>query len=306
MISVIVPIYNVEKYLERCVKSIEIQTYKDFEIILVDDGSTDGSSKICDDLCCEYSNIVVIHKENGGLSDARNKGIENASGEYLVFIDSDDYIKSDMLEVLYSNLEKYDADISVCYFNYVDELGKDLSPKNEAMRVDVLSGEEAIADLDKVFVTACNKLYKKAVFNGVAFPYGKFHEDEYVIHRILYNARKIVVTNERLYFYVQHKDSIMGDYTNKKYYDAIEAFEERMVFLETKKLYSGVECTYRSYFRYLFSIIHGKSIQRAIIQRKLRELLKRNDCYKVPFLYRIAAYSYPICTMCEKIINYHR
>lgn len=124
MISVIIPIYNVEEYLEKCVNSVLNQTYSDLEIILVDDGSTDNSGKICDELKNKDNRIIVIHQENQGLSAARNAGIAKALGEYIAFVDSDDYIMEDMYETLYKNLEKTDADISICKYQYVKKQQK--------------------------------------------------------------------------------------------------------------------------------------------------------------------------------------
>ena len=164
-ISVIVPVYNVEQYLERCVESIINQTYKNLEIILVDDGSTDNSGKLCDELAKKDNRIKVIHKENGGLSDARNRGIEEAAANIVGFIDSDDYIDKDMYEVLFENLKKTGANLSMC--GHYDVFNGIIPNQVENIEVKLLSPSQAIKmvmEAKILSVTAVNKLYKKDLF----------------------------------------------------------------------------------------------------------------------------------------------
>lgn len=175
LISVIIPVYNVEKYLNKSIESVIKQTYKELEIILVDDGSTDSSGKICDEFAQKDDRIKVIHKKNGGLSDARNAGISEAKGKYLGFIDSDDYIDKNFYEILYNVLKKYNSDISICkhretYTDYEENTSK-LEIKEQ-----VFNTEQALKELllfGEVNNYAWNKLYKKELFNEINYPVGK-------------------------------------------------------------------------------------------------------------------------------------
>lgn len=226
-ISIIVPVYNVEKYLNKCVDSILNQTFKEFELILVDDGSPDNSGAICDQYAEKDSRVTVIHKENGGLSDARNAGIEVAQGKYLGFIDSDDYIAEDMYDILYQNIKKYNADISsvelISVYNDHFKL-KDYSPE-----IKVLNQEQAmqvVLEGTEFYAYAWNKLYNRNLFSEIRFPKGKTFEDAFIIMKILKRANKVVVSNLEKYFYVKRQNSIMSSTFSKKTFDVIEAWEE--------------------------------------------------------------------------------
>ncbi|MGN0550986.1 MAG: glycosyltransferase family 2 protein [Acutalibacteraceae bacterium] len=240
LISVIVPIYKVEKYLKRCVDSILNQTYKNLEIILVDDGSPDNCPRMCDEYAEKDDRIKVIHKENGGLSDARNKGIDIANGEYLAFIDSDDFVSEDYIEKLYDAILKGDADLSMCSFIYVDEQGAILSDKrNHNPMVDtVLCAKEVLEYFYRengwYYVVAWNKLYKKELFNDVRFPYGKVHEDQYVFHHIISKCSRVSVISSRLVYYSQRQDSIMGTLNSKTIPDDMGWRYERFMFFRHK------------------------------------------------------------------------
>ena len=177
LISVVIPVYNVKPYLERCINSVVNQTYKNLEIILVDDGSTDGSDKICDDYSKKYKNIEVIHKKNGGLSDARNVGIENAHGQYIQFIDSDDYVNNKMIEILYNNLKNTNSDISVCRpysFSNVSEI-KDYKIEENLVEYEGIDILKNMYNDYLVTVVAWNKLYKKSIFNKIRYPKGRIN-----------------------------------------------------------------------------------------------------------------------------------
>ena len=178
LISIIIPVYNVEKYLERCVKSVINQTYKNLEIILVDDGAKDNSGKMCDELSKLDSRIKVIHKENGGLSDARNFGLKIATGDYIGFVDSDDYIADDMYETLYYTIKNNNADISIVSFY---EMYKEkVIGVRDSGNLEILSKQEAMKELlidTKIQSYAWNKLFKKELFNDLKFPTGKNFED---------------------------------------------------------------------------------------------------------------------------------
>ena len=257
-ISVIVPIYNVEKYLEKCINSIVFQTYKNIEILLIDDGSTDKSSYICEEWKKRDSRINVVHKANGGLSDARNCGLNIASGEYVCFIDSDDYIENDYIEKLYKILIENKLRVSQCGINYINENDKKL--KQIGYRTDiVLKGREIIKDsCDKHFIeneVVWNRLYDIKIFENLRFPKGKIHEDEYITYKILYNEDKIAITAECLYKYRQSNNSIMrSKYSIKKFRDFSEAYKEKIMYFKEREDIELYDMVIRSYLSNLSNI----------------------------------------------------
>lgn len=236
-ISIIVPIYNVEQYLDKCVESLVNQTYKNLEIILVDDGTKDKSGEMADLWSIKDDRIKVIHKKNGGLSDARNAGIKIATGEYIAFVDSDDWTNYKMYEILISNLEKYNADISVCAVKKVYE--EDVVNEKQVVNKDicVFTAEEALENLiDEGILkqTVWNKLYKREVIDGIYFEFGKIHEDEFWTYQIFGKCEKIVYTYEQLYYYLQRSGSIMDKPFSMSRLDALEARNNRLNYIEKK------------------------------------------------------------------------
>lgn len=226
-ISVIVPVYNVEQYLERCVDSIINQTYTNLEIILVNDGSTDNSGKLCDELAKKDERIRVIHKENGGLSDARNRGIDEAESDLVGFIDSDDYIDRDMYEMLLKNLNNTDADLSMCALYDVYNNTPEVQVTNKETWE--LSSEQAIKmvmEAKILSVTAVNKLYRKSLFSDLKFEVGKIAEDAFIMIKLLDKCEKIVATNEKKYYYVHRENSITTQKFSTKFLNVIEAYEQ--------------------------------------------------------------------------------
>lgn len=225
-LSIIVPIYNVEPYLRRCIDSILAQTYRDFEIILVDDGSPDGCPAICDEYARKDSRVVVIHKENGGLSDARNAGLDIARGEYIGFVDSDDLIHPQMYEVLIHFLETCSADIAQCEWYCVYEERQPLFEKVnleniEPMCVDATELLSVCYSNNVVgFNTSvCNKIYKKKIFDACRFPVGLYYEDEYIYLDTIEASRQIVTLQTVLYYYFQRQGSIIRSaYTPSWFY----------------------------------------------------------------------------------------
>lgn len=248
LVSVIVPIYRVEKYLKKCIKSIKQQTYSNLEIILVDDGSPDGCPEICDMEAQKDSRIIVIHKENGGLSSARNAGIDAAQGEYIAFVDSDDYISEKFIEILLDMCLDNEADIAQCDFLAVNEKSQTL-PWKRHQRVEICSGREAVhrfccaGDAVK-YIVAWNKLYKKQLFTNIRYPLNKIHEDEFTTYKILWKAHKVAITTSYLYYYLQRKDSIMYLQRNSiksaefliKRLDREDALKEQLLFMEKNNL----------------------------------------------------------------------
>lgn len=224
VISIIVPVYNVEKYLCRCIDSILEQTIKNYELILVDDGSTDNSGKICDDYQKKKEQIIVIHKENGGLSSARNAGIDIATGEYLGFVDGDDFIDNDMYEFLYNNIIKEEAEISVCgsFDCYDGKISKILPPYYKVMNQE--DAIKSILDGKIAGASACNKLYKREIFNDIRYPIGKTSEDAFIIIELLMKCNKIVISSKQKYYYFHRENSITTCRFTKAQFDVIEAY----------------------------------------------------------------------------------
>lgn len=231
LISVIVPIYKVEAYLRQCIDSILVQTYKNLEVILVDDGSPDYCPEICNEYAEKDDRIRVIHKENGGLSDARNAGIVCAHGEYISFIDSDDWILPDMLEYLYKGIETYEADITVC--GYFDCYGKRMSTTYR-QDIQIFTGHEAVEALLllKFPNFAWNKLYKKELWSKESrFPKGKVYEDVRTIYRLIDPDTTVAVLPEARYCYRKRSDSITGVPSLQNKIESVEARIERFLFL---------------------------------------------------------------------------
>lgn len=238
-ISIIVPIYNVEKYLRRCIDAILNQTISNLEIILVDDGSPDLCPQICDEYAKRDNRIVVIHQENGGLSAARNAGIKAAKGEYIGFVDSDDYISPNMYELLYDNIEHYDADIAICNFEYVDDNGNALN-RPSPMKTEVLTNKQALRKLEEkrwtYYVTAWNKLYRRSLFDEISFPIGKLNEDSAIMHELFHKSRHIATIDDKLYYYVQRNNSIISGGYNVKRLDEVEAIYKRYRYYKEQGL----------------------------------------------------------------------
>lgn len=229
LISVIVPIYNVEKYLYECIDSICRQTYNKLEIILVNDGSKDNCGKICDEYAKRDKRIKVIHKENGGLSSARNAGLDIAKGEYISFIDSDDKIANNFFEKLYKLSKINNADIVECNFlKFENEITVTETKEN----IKVYSSREMqhrlYSDENIRTKVVWNKLYKKYIYKNLRFPLGKINEDEFCTYKAFDNCKKnIVIINLPLYYYRYNPTSIMGSKFSIKRYDILEALEER-------------------------------------------------------------------------------
>jgi glycosyltransferase involved in cell wall biosynthesis len=234
LISVIVPIYKVEAYLNKCVESIVRQTYTDLEIILVDDGSPDACPQMCDDWAARDSRIKVVHKENGGLSDARNAGLAVATGEYISFIDSDDWIEPEFMEVLLNAINTTGADIADCATRLVSEDGKELSIRGVAENetLDTVSALVRLVSEDRVFQTVWNKLYRRDVIGDILFEKGKYNEDDYFTYQVFDQAEKIAIVSKPMYNYLQRGGSIMGVGYNPRRLEGLQARVLRMEYLQ--------------------------------------------------------------------------
>lgn len=288
LLTVIVPVYQVRQYLDRCIQSIVCQTYEQFQLILVDDGSTDGSGELCDRWAAKDCRIQVVHQDNGGLSAARNTGVRYAKGEALCFVDADDWIDSRYLEILYQNMKAADADVSCCAFMEVWEDTKmdsaaseeekillkkaqkiDLSVSDQKKKVlkqpieqklpcELLSGAELWRLLTEVgsdcsstwLIVAWNKLIRTEIAGKLSFPEGKWHEDEFYIHRLLNRTCKVVKTEDILYYYRRRKDSISGADRQRdvRHLAILEAFTERLRYCRRQRnpeLYQRMVNAYR-------------------------------------------------------------
>ena len=272
-ISVIVPIYNVEKYLFKCIDSIISQTYTNLEIILVDDGSPDNCSRICDDYSLKDNRIKVIHKENGGLSDARNVGLDAATGDYVSFIDSDDYINKEFYETLVNLIIKHNADIAQCEFLkvYEENINNDNNYKSyNDEKVTILSNNEALNNLYNEnyvnTVVVWNKIYKRELFKNIKYPKGKVHEDEYTTYKILFSAKKVVSTSKQMYYYLQRSSSIMGKGFNIKSLDKLDAYYGQVLFYNNNKLFKLADM---AKIRFENSIrVYSSMVWRSILDNK--------------------------------------
>lgn len=236
LISVIVPVYNVSAYLDKCVKSLLYQTYKNIEIILVDDGSTDDSPSKCDNYAKQDSRVTVVHKPNGGLSSARNVGLKNASGEYVMFVDSDDWVKPEfcqegMKAILENKVDMASFGLCFVYDDHVINI-RAKSPK-------ILEANDAIADLitDEVpiFNYLCNKIFKRSLFDNIKFLEGYRFEDIAIAYRLIDKARKIFVSDKVTYYYLQRGGSITSTYNDtRSVSDRFFILNQRLEFLDNR------------------------------------------------------------------------
>lgn len=269
LISVIIPIYNKEKILKFSIDSVINQTYKNLEIIVVNDGSTDNSHTLCDEYKNKDNRIKVIHKKNGGLADARNVGIDCASGEYIAFIDGDDCISEKFFNYLYEIIIKYNADIAECDYlripvEQIKETENILNDVNNSLEENVIELNNINA-LNRLYgidmevyiksVIVCNKLYKKSLFNNVKFPIGKLHEDDYTTYKVLYMSNKIVSSNKVLYGYIQTLDSIMrAPIRQQRIDDTLDAYAKCSEFFKEKKLKNVEAKCRRKYLEFCINL----------------------------------------------------
>ena len=270
-ISIIVPVYNVKDYLERCVKSILNQSKKNIEVILVDDGSTDGSALLCDNLAKLDERVISLHKENGGISSARNYGLQFSKGEYVCFIDSDDVIAPYFVERLNELMEKNGCDIAVGEFVTFNDEPPLFELVDES--IEILEGKQAINKLfgdSYVSATiACNKMYKKSLFNDIKYPEGLINEDEATAYKLYYLANKVVFSNLIVYGYYMRPNSITKSRFSEKNFDFLKIAWERCLFFKEK----NQERYYHLFLKnYCFDLL--------IFSKKTKKLLKNSKTSK--------------------------
>lgn len=286
IISVIVPVYKVEPYLHRCADSILAQTFTDFELILVDDGSPDNCGAICDEYAEQDSRIHVIHQENGGLSAARNAGIEwafaNSDSEWISFIDSDDWVHQRYLELLYEAANRYEANISQCL--HIKTNGTEELPAAGEKIVEI-TPEEQYTDWYAAF--AWGKMYRKECFRQIRYPIGKIYEDVAIWYKLLFAEEKLALVQETLYYYFVRDDSIIGKPWTPARYAQMEAWDAQLQFLKEYGNEQVLECAGMHYVQIM--ALHLRKIDksglisaeeklyyRKCIKRKLRRELLRN------------------------------
>lgn len=297
LVSVIIPVYNVEKYLRDCVDSVLSQTYKNIEIILVDDGSPDNCPSICDEYATKDSRVRVIHKENGGLSDARNVGIDIANGEWLCFVDSDDVVNVEYVNVLLSAAIQNDCDIAICgykRFSADEEINIKNSFSNTKTRI--ISPVEAfknqyISDVTR-YVVAWNKIYKKKLFSiDIRYPKGRLHEDDFTTYKLFFRANKIADLSAVLNFYRTRNESITAKYSTKRILDYITAHTESLViikglndkcflaeslyvlFISYLKLYGNVDFDENKFKEIYHELVHVKNF--LSLKRRVKFVYKK-------------------------------
>ena len=274
LISVIVPVYKSEQYLEMCIDSIVNQTYKNLEIILVDDGSPDNCGQLCDEYATTDLRIRVIHKENGGVSHARNVGLEFANGEYISFVDSDDWIEPNMLELLWESLKLNNADMSCCgrYDVYNNKRIRGLCPihkeviSSEAMLVKILRSQECD-------VACWDKLFHRSLLKNITFPVGEIHEEAAIIHKIVSRAKKISLLNIPLYNYRHREQSLTTSNFSEKNLVTITRAKNIMLFV--KEYYPQIiEETEFYYNKKLIDILVLINISSNVTRRTYSNLYK--------------------------------
>ena len=279
LISIIVPCYNVQEYINECVKSLLDQDYPNLEILLIDDGSTDGTGNLAKEFAAKNANVIYHRQENGGLSCARNTGIDLSKGEYIAFVDSDDYVKRDYISKLYNALNNSDADISACGYSK-------FGAEEETVTFDtdkLISSHEAMRILGDIYpkenvllVIACNKLFKKSLFDNYRFSLNKIHEDEFAAHRLLGAADSIMLVSDSLYLYRIRENSITGgaNYQSIKHMDYIDALYDRLLCMNQmmfNDLFIFALYTYFEGIKHLMSVYDDENIRKYKLYSQFRK-----------------------------------
>lgn len=288
MITVIVPVYKVEKYLNRCVDSILTQTYQDFEILLVDDGSPDNCGKICDEYAEKDSRIFVIHQKNGGLSAARNTGLnwfyEQNRSYYITFVDSDDWLHPDYLNILINSITENDVKISVCnYKRVIDEIPHE---NYDNIEYELTSPEDFLVNHFWQYNYAWGKLYHKSVFNDVRYPVGKNFEDTFTTYKVLHKCEKIAYTELQLYYYLLNEQGITRSPWKPSELVVFDAMHEQLKFYKEKGLQKAYDKEFELFVHHhAYQIVRIKENKNDLkknkailkeIKKTLRNFLKEN------------------------------
>ncbi len=293
-VSVIVPVYNVEAYLPRCLDSLVNQTLKDIEIIVVNDGSPDNSQSIIDAYQKQYPEMIHAYiKENGGLSDARNYGIKKASGEYLAFIDSDDYVEPQTFERMYQKAREADFDVVACHLKYIYEDSDEIKYVSSHLREDITEKEKLKEIIISIYPSACNKIYKRSIFHDdCLFKKGILFEDVEFTHRLISNIKSIGKVDEYLINYTQRSGTITKT-PNKKVFDYIDNMNGIIAYYQEKGIFEEYQRVLEySYVRYLYATFIKQSalLNKSDYNEAVR-LAQKNVKEKFPH-YRFHAYFY--------------
>lgn len=241
LVSVIIPVYNVEKYLKRCLDSVVCQSFRNLDILLIDDGSTDDCPQICDEYAARDSRIKVVHKKNGGLSDARNVGIDSASGNYLCFVDSDDVVHPDFVLKLLNAIEVTRKKIAVCLFeNFSDDCKLNFEHRKKLpVQLNVEESIDYYCELNPskstAFISSCTKMYSRELFSNIRFPVGEIYEDGLVSYRLIDHAGGVAFLDEPLYGYYMRADSIMGVKEKHSYKSVLAPYKNAIEYFENSQ-----------------------------------------------------------------------
>jgi len=279
MVTIVIPVYNVEKYIDTCIQSVIAQTFTDIEIILVDDGSTDSSGEICDRYKVEDSRITVYHTENGGLSAARNYGINRANGDYITVIDSDDFVALDFIEYLFKLIDENESDIAVCDYSFVDEDCRSYRPRELKEHIKTWSGEAALKRMlyQKEFTnSAWTKLYKKSLFENIRYPNGKLYEDMGTTYKLIMKSSKVTFGSSKKYYYRQRANSIMLSAFDLRKLDCVELAQNMVSEISQKmpKLqYAAKARAFSAYFHILLQIPNASEYKE--VRKKLYTNIKK-------------------------------
>ena len=299
-VSIIVPVYNVKKYLGRCVESLINQTYTNIEIILVNDGSTDGSGKLCADYAATDSRIRVVNQDNLGLSGARDTGLDVATGEYVFFVDSDDFIDLHTIEIMLAQAHRCHAEVVACGFAHVFD-GEVLEKRFTKDCFGIWSGKESIIQMmrdNSLCTVAWNKLYKASLWHDVRFPVGRIHEDEATTYKVLYKAGVVAYIPDTLYKYYQRGDSIMGDKIEKRSKDFIEAVCGRIEFFMERGetvLAEHARITYLEHLKYVYRNVTSKEKKRSIAAAYKKDIKDSGTPSVCGFKKQFALYLWQYC-----------
>lgn len=280
LVSVIIPAYNAEQYVGFCLDTVIAQTHKNLEIIVVDDGSTDNTGKICDEYANKDSRINVIHQENEGLSSARNAALDIMTGEYIAFIDSDDFISKDYTEKLLNLCIEKSSQIAACHAFDVEQ--RAFKEPDKDYTIQTLTSQTLLSNigvLNSYYDTVISKLFHYSLFSEIAFPVGLIHEDSYVVLNLIEKAKRISFTTEHLYYYYLSPNSIMRSDFSVKKYDILPAFDRKLAVLTENNCKNSIYIVYRDYLYTVSRMIgqtkYCQSFSHEFKKEKIKELRKK-------------------------------
>lgn len=286
-VSIIVPVYKAEPYLERCVKSILAQSYTDWELILVDDGSPDHCPEMCDAYAAKDKRIKVIHKTNGGLSDARNHGLDAATSEFTLFVDSDDYIHCRMIETMIKHAIDNDADIVQC--SYIRGTNDNFPTIQESPTHETFDNRSIFTSIKQQTILWA-KLYRRSLWEGLRMPIGKIHEDDFTTWKLYYRSRKTIITDTPYYYYFKNPHGIMGNEGRRFNPVLVEAYEERITYFEEmSEVTLAILSRWRFSMPLMYLYLRGSLTkeEQVYISRLLRKNIRRFiRCPQVPLIHR--------------------